>query len=349
MKSTYIASTTVTNALRAAIERMQTNLVGAQKEVATGRRADVGLALGRDTSLVIGLRNDAARLETNINLNNIAATRLDLSQDALSSIDRIGSDFVAALIGARGAADGQKLAREAAAAALDSLSQHLNTDHNGQFLFAGINTASKPLTDYFATPPSGAKLAVDAAFLGAFGVTQSDPAVANISSGAMTAFIDGNFAQLFADPDWGSRWSTASDQQVMSRIEPDRIIDSSVSANAPAFRKLAMAFTMVADLGAGNLSQGTFEAVTDKAIALASQAQYDLGGVRTTLGVAQSLVKQATEGMDRRQNTIALEVREREAVDQYSAAAKVNELITQLEASYKLTARIGSLSLVNYL
>jgi flagellar hook-associated protein 3 FlgL len=349
MKSTYIASTTVTNALRSEILRMQTRLADLQKEATTGRHADVGLRLGRDTSQAVNLRGDAARLSTNIDLNTIAATRLELTQDTLTAIDAIANDFVATLVGARGASNGQTIARDAARAAMESLIDRLNTAHNGQHLFAGIDTAVQPLTAYFSTPASTAKAAVDAAFLAAFGIAQNDPDAINIASGAMTAFIDGNFAQLFADPDWGTLWSAASDQRVASRIEPDRLIDTSVGGNAPAFRKLMQAFAMVSELGTGNLSQGTFEAVIDKALATAGSAQLDLGGLRSTLGVAQNLVKQATERMEKRESLIEIEIGKREGVDRYEAATELNNVITQLEASYELTARIGQLSLLNYL
>jgi flagellar hook-associated protein 3 FlgL len=349
MKTTYIASTTVTNALRAQILRMQNDLVGAQQEATTGRRVDVGLALGRATSIVLDLRGEAARLDTSKTLNDVVATRLDVTQEALTSIDAMSNQFISTILGARNAAQGQELARETAMAAMSALIERLNTDHNGQFLFAGIATDTKPVAAYFTTPPSAAKSALDAAFQTAFGMAQNDPAALNITPAAMTGFVDGAFAQLFADPDWGAAWSAASDTEVMSRVAPNRAIETSVSANAPAFRKLMQAFAMVAELGVGNLGQGTFEAVIDKAIAMAGAAQRDLGGLRSTLGVAQDLVARSSESLERRRDGTMQEIGAREGVDQYSAATRVNELITQLEASYKLTARIGALSLINYL
>jgi flagellar hook-associated protein 3 FlgL len=349
MKTTYIASTTVTNALRAQILRMQSGLVGAQQEATRGRRADVGLALGRATSIVLDLRNETQALETNKTLNDVVATRLDVTQDTLTSIDDMANQFIASILGARNAARGQELARDTATAAINALVERLNTDHNGQFLFAGIATDTKPVAPYFSTPASASKLALDSAFQIAFGIAQNDPAAVNITPAAMTGFIDGAFAQLFADPDWGTTWSSASDTEVVSRIATDRSIETSVSTNAPAFRKLMQAFAMVAELGTGNLGQGTFEAVIDKAIAMAGEAQHALGGLRSTLGVAQDLVARSSESLERRQDSAMKEIGAREGIDQYSAATRVNELITQLEASYKLTARIGALSLINYL
>ncbi|NJM28730.1 MAG: hypothetical protein HC855_00075 [Rhizobiales bacterium] len=42
-------------------------------------------------------------------------------------------------------------------------------------------------------------------------------------------------------------------------------------------------------------------------------------------------------------------VQESEGVDQYEAAMRMNQLMTQLEASYAITAKISKLTLADYL
>ena len=61
-----------------------------------------------------------------------------------------------------------------ACANLQSLIGALNVTIDGQYLFAGTNTAVAPITDY--APGSASKSAVDAAFLATFGFAQSSPA-----------------------------------------------------------------------------------------------------------------------------------------------------------------------------
>jgi len=46
MTSTFIASSAVSGAVRSSLMKLQAKLAEAQKEVATGRLADVGLSLG---------------------------------------------------------------------------------------------------------------------------------------------------------------------------------------------------------------------------------------------------------------------------------------------------------------
>jgi flagellar hook-associated protein 3 FlgL len=73
-------------------------------------------------------------------------------------------------------------------------------------------------------------------------------AAVNITPAAMNNFLDNAFATEFDDPAWGTNWSSASDQVMRSRISTTQTVDSSASANDKAFRKLAMAYTMLSGL-----------------------------------------------------------------------------------------------------
>lgn len=349
MKTTNVSSLSVTDAMRQSILRAQLELIRAQKEVATGRLADIGLSLGGGTSQSVALRQQFDRLSAIADTNGLIASRLDSTQGALKSLGELAQSFLSAMVGARNAATGQAVARSEAQNALTTFISALNTASGGEFLFAGINTDIKPIADYFDSPPSAGKSAVDAAFLGQFGMNQSDPAVSAVSGADMANFLDTSFSALFDHTQWTSSWSSASDRAINSRIELKRTVDTSVSANAEPFRKLAMAFTMVADLGTGNLNQGAFEAVIDKAVSLAGQAMQGLGIAQADMGVAQRSVAQAKERITLQLTMISGSINKREAVDPYEAATRVNSIMTQLETSYALTGRIGQLSLLDYL
>ena len=56
MTSTFIASSAVSGALRSSLMKLQAKLAEAQKEVATGRLADVGLSLGFKAGQTVSLR-----------------------------------------------------------------------------------------------------------------------------------------------------------------------------------------------------------------------------------------------------------------------------------------------------
>lgn len=335
--------------MRHSILRAQLELIKAQKEVSTGRLADVGLSLGGSTSQSVTLRVQFERLSTIADTNGLIATRLDATQGALKTIGDLAQSFLSALVGARNAPNGQSIAKSEAQNSLKTLISALNTANGGEFLFAGINTDIKPVADYFASPPTVGKASLDAAFLAEFGITQSDSGASAISGTDMANFLDNSFSALFDHAQWTSNWSSASDRAINSRIELKRTIDTSVSANIEPFRKLAMAFAMVADLGTGNLNQGAFETIVDKAVQLAGDAMQGIGTAQADIGIAQGAVAKAKERIGLQMDMISSSISKREAVDPYEAATRVTSIMTQLETSYALTGRIGRLSLLNYL
>jgi flagellar hook-associated protein 3 FlgL len=258
-------------------------------------------------------------------------------------------NFVGTLLASRDAEGGATVAQGAAESGLKGLISGLNNTVGGEFLFAGINTGVKPVTDYYATPPGPNQTAVAAAFTAAFGTTQSDPANAGITGAAMQNFLDTTFSALFDDPAWSSDWSSASSQNMNSRISPSEVVQTSANASEQAFRKLAKAYTMVSDLGVQNLNREAFSVVADQASRLAGEAIQDLVGIQSRLGTAAAHVDTANQRMSAQTNILNNQIDNLEKVDPFEASTRVTNLLTQLETSYSLTARVQRLTILNYL
>ena len=152
MKTSYISTSAISAATRSSVIKTQEKLAAAQKEVTTGRLADVGASLGYKTGQTISLRQDYARLKTIIDTNAVVSTRLSASQAALKSLSDDAQLFVGQLIGARNAESGPTVVQAQAKAALVSFTNTINTALDGAHLFAGINADVKPITDYYANP-----------------------------------------------------------------------------------------------------------------------------------------------------------------------------------------------------
>lgn len=348
MKTTLISTASMTAATRLSLAKTQLKLAEAQKEVTTGRHADVGANLGYKTGQTLSLRQDHARLKTIIDTNSVVSTRLSSTQAALKSLSDDAQLFVGQLIGARNADSGPTVVQNQAKAALTSFTNAINTAVDGAYLFSGINADVKPVADYFASPTSPNRQAVADAFFAAFGTTADDPANINIPAADMQAFLDGPFSDLFADPAW-SDWSAASDQNVKSRISTSELIETSTNANHLGVRKLAMAYAMVADLGMANLNEATYQAVVDGATRIAGEAVQDLATEQSRLGTAQERVKSADDRMSIQVDILANHIGLLEGVDPYEASTRVSALMTQVETAYAMTARIQNLSLLKYL
>jgi flagellar hook-associated protein 3 FlgL len=349
MKTTFISTSAISAATRASIMKVQQQLADAQKEMTTGRYADVGKTLGYKTGQTISLRQQHTRLQTIIETNSVVSSRLDVTQKTLQNLVDNAQDFVKQLLASRSGGSTASALQSDGQAGLNSFIDAMNTTFANGYLFAGVDSDVKPIADYYDTPTSASQQGVANAFLAAFGVTQSDPAAQNITASSMQTFLDNGFAALFNDPSWTTDWSSASSQNVRNRISTSELIETSVNANDDAFRKLAKAYTMVADLGVQNLSQDAFQKVVDQAMSDTGSAIQELGDLQSRLGIAQQRVSDASDRMSLQVDILNNQVNSLEGVDPNEAATKVSSLMTQIESSYALTARIMKLSILDFL
>jgi flagellar hook-associated protein 3 FlgL len=349
MKTTFVSTIALTESTRLTLLKAQAKLAGAQKEMTTGRYGDVGLSIGFRSSETVSLRQDHARLSTIKDSNALVATRLSSTQAVLQSISDDAEAFLGAVNASRESETGPSVIQVEAKTRLEALINGINTEIGGAYIFAGIDVGSEPMAQYFANPPSAGRQAVATAFFDTFGITQSDPAVANISATDMKAFLDGPFADLTADPGWSTNWATASDQNISSRISTNEMIESSTNANIQPLRDLVRAYTMMSDLGVDKLDDEAFRVVIDEAAKLINGAGAKLTQVRANLGTAQERVTTATERISIQVDIFSKHITNLEGVDPYEASARVTALMTQIEVSYALTARMQNMSLLNHL
>jgi flagellar hook-associated protein 3 FlgL len=346
--SGFPASTSLSEQSRQSIARLQMQLLEAQKELSTGHYADVGMTLGASTGTTVSLRQDLSRTDAILDSNGYVDTRLKASQAGLQAMSDEAQSFLASLVNAKTSTGSRDALIQQAASGMKAFIENANSAVDGQYLFSGINSDVRPLVDYFAAG-SSASQSVDTAFLNKFGVTQTDPSVASIPSSTMQSFLDNEYSNLFNDPMWGTVWSAASDKNVKSRISRTELVDTSVSANDQAFRKLASAFCMINGLGFANMSESTKQVTLDKAISFAGDAISRVANLQTSLGVAQERVSTANETLKLQKNILSNSIDNLEGVDPAEVSTRITNLMTQMETAYALTSRINDLSLLKYL
>jgi flagellar hook-associated protein 3 FlgL len=327
---------------------MQSELATLQKEVTTGRAADVGLALGARTGQTVALRQEMATLQTLMDSNAVAGSRLSTTQAILGEISADAQTFLGILIDAKSDPASAAVTQAHAGEQLAALIGKLNSAQNGEYLFAGFNTNVRPVTDY-ADPGSPAKQAVADAFLTRFGFAQTDPAASGISAVDMQDFLDTDFDALFNDPAWSADWSSASDQPITSRISTSETVATGATANDSAMRKLAMVYTMVSDLGLAGLSQGAYGAVIETATGLIGSAIQGVTSKQAQLGYSEQSIADANSRMSIQKDVLERHIGELEGVDPYEASTRISSLLTQIETAYALTARIQRLSLLDFI
>ena len=221
MTTTFISTSALSEATRSSLMKLQAKLAEAQKEVTTGRLADVGLSLGFKAGQTVSLRQEHARLQSITDTNGLVASRLDASQAALKALAETAQSFLGQLLAARNSATGRSVIQAQAKAALVGLRRH--AQHHVQRGLAVRRHQRRREADHRLQRRARRRpiaQAVASAFATAFGVTQSDPAVANISAADMQTFLDGPFAGLFDPAAWSGTWSAASDQNVRAASPP---------------------------------------------------------------------------------------------------------------------------------
>jgi flagellin-like hook-associated protein FlgL len=447
MRTTFVSTTSLWNSSKSSLDKLQTNLVKANKELVSGREADVGLKLGYKTGTTLSLRQDRAELEALIDSNASVLLRMKSTTTALEQVRTNADKFMDALIATPLSTSSITTLKYQAEANLNSFISSLNSSAGGQYLFGGINAQEKPLKAYggsadrpsVAIPTSGltagdtikfkvgggaeqtfnvttqtsvdklvvsinaavtagtltgvqaakdpvtgmlllvstdvtgstgvtgtftdmdgagipvngrvsqsAKAGVASAFMSTFGFSQDSASVSSITPGQMKALLDGPFSDLFKGPNWQD-WSNASSQNIQSRISTREKVEASANANDEAVQKLAMAYTMIFDLGIDKLSDESKEVLVNKAVETFSASVTGMTGMQARIGTAQEKVEQANERMSLQKDILDEKVTHLEAVDPAEAKIRIDQLMTQIQTSYSLTAQLKSLSLINFI
>ncbi|GJD56622.1 flagellar hook-associated family protein [Methylobacterium dankookense] len=347
MTTSFISSLTFWNAPRSGLSRMQSDLATANAEIASGRRADLGLALGTGVGRSLGLRQSADEIASLKDSNGVAALRLSTSQTALAQIQKAADAMSAALVGLP-SGERAGTADNTGTSNLDALLAGLNASAGGQYVFGGTNTRESPIPEGRA---AAIKAAVAAAFQATFGTAPGSAGAAAITAPQMEAFLSdsGPVAALFSDAAWQTDVSQASSRTLTARISLSESVASSASANAAPFRGLAMAYAIASATGLSALSSGAQEAATNRVLGLLGTASGGLVTQQADLGRTQAKVTAANARLDSQAKLLGGEINRLESVDPAEAKSRVDALTTQIQMSYALTAQLRQLSLVSFI
>jgi flagellar hook-associated protein 3 FlgL len=349
ISTSFTSTTSLSDETRRSIARLQASLIDAQKELSSGRHADVGVTLGASTGITVSMRQDLNQIKAIEDTNNIVLTRMQASQASLQTISTKTQDFLSALVGAQSSSTSPETILQEAQAGMQTLQGQLNSSLDGQFLFAGINSDVKPMGDFFSDPPSASAQAVVDAFHAKFGIDPTDPTASSISAADMKDFLDNEFADLFSATNWSANWSAASDKPVTNRISRTEMATTSVTANDDTFRTLTQAYAMVTGLGFANLNPAAQQAIVHYATELVVNATSVLIMSHSFLGVTQQRVTDSNNQIDTQVDFLTKSIDNLESVDPVVVTTQISTLTTQLEAAYSLTNRLNNLSLMDYL
>lgn len=368
MKTSFISSLSIQTTMRNSIANVQRDMVKANQEAVTQKHADLGVALGANTSRALDLSRDITRIESLHSTAALATQRLDTAELSLKSMNELGLTIQSAMLTLGNATDAASLAtaRKAMSDSLDAFTNYANTSVQGEYIFSGINSDVKPVADYFA-PGSPAKAGFTIE-LNTFMSSQVPPigSMEVMTKDQMNSFLDQlgdkfNGTVLTNPPHpataagkdfWGAYFSSASDENMKSRISQTEVVDSSTNANSQGMRNFVFASLISMEMLQPNMNQEAREAVSSRTVTVINKAMNGVDSLnqqRTTIGIASERVSKAEERLQAQKDILSKGLGSMENVDPAEAATRLNSMKTLLETAYSVTAKIQQLSLANYL
>jgi flagellar hook-associated protein 3 FlgL len=336
-------------ALRTQAMSMQKSLADATAELSTGRRADVGVALGYTLS-----RSEAARVEIET-IDSLTAmdaatqTRVTIASNSLKELRDGATKLRDALVASTQQTQTRQGVLDMARSFLTQFQGAMNRTVADVAVFGGQTLDSPVVTPYDSTGATGAGAAVAAAFQSAFGMSQSDPGAVSIPAAQMESFLNGAFAQQFAPTQWGANWSRATDTPFQSQIAPGESVQTTLSANDPALRGLAEVAVMVSDIGSSTLNDAAFSSLARVAVSRLTEAMDGVMGLESGMGASQNRITLSMDAMKATRQALNNHIADAEWVDPTEASTTISDLQARLEASFAVTARIKELSLLRFL
>jgi flagellar hook-associated protein 3 FlgL len=337
--------------LNSSVRTLQHALMEAQRELSSGRKADLVAALRDRAAEAVDLRNALNDVMEFKGTAGLAASRMDTMQTALAGIRDMASDMRNTALTARDSVSRQYL-EDAARTAIDRINSFLNAQIAGRTLFAGVETGTPPMQVAGAVNAGtglSPQQAVDQviANVGPIADAASALAVANGPDGVDSIFDDSN-----TDPDLrytSTFYNGATTGTITTRLDREYEVSYTVRADHPAIRSLLQGLYMLASVPYGSVPEDAFQAWQEEAVTRINAGFQGVIDVSAELGYKQSVVNDA---ITRHEATIAQlnnQVATLEAADPFETAMRLSQLQTQLEATFSLTARMSQLSLTKFL
>ncbi len=335
MSFTQISDLASIIGMRARQTQIKSALDTASQELVSGEKSNLVQAAGGDLNRLFHIENRLGALTSDIDTLRLAAGKTNLMQISLERVADGLTDFGPSLLSTVNSGDirSMEIVGTSARDKLEAAVSALNARYGNQSLFAGT------AVDQPALAPASDILSDISAIVS--GAANASAAIAAIDS-------------YFFDPAGGFETSIyrGSTQDIgAAHISDGSQIDYGIRADSIPVRQSLRALAMAAVAA----DPATFSGTPDQVALLKEAAESAINAgnsvlrARETLGFAEENIQNAKAHTLAQQTAFNLERNGLRSVDPYEAASKLQELQTQLQTMYAMTARLSGLSLTNYL
>ena len=294
------------------ILKSQDRINEAQVKLATQQKSQDYLGIAEDAKRLVTVESSVRRIEQFEQDNKFVKMRMQSMMHSMDGLSDIISDVKALL---REILDDGNLPPgmdkdEIAELKMDEISMFLNTKINGRFLFAGTKTDTKPIQE------------------------------GNLAS-APTFNADG--VTTTAEPAF---YYKGDDGQVKARIDEGVELEYGINANDSGFEKLIRSLRIIKSTSLTDANaNGKFLHTLD----LINQASDEITAVELKTGIRFKQLDNVNNNLENTKAVLQGVVTDIERADTFETVAELNQVQTQLEASYTTAVRVSNLSLANFL
>lgn len=312
---------------------LKTEMADAQVQVSSGKKSQDFTGLASDAFQSISLRKDINRLNNYQDTIVELEARTETMDKVMVRITEIARDVMTDMLQyPRSKPPSMDILNETARQALDVVQELMNTATGGRFLFAGDEVATQPIQQGVIEP-------------------LVDPFSADLAAGAITGadFIAGIDALTLADMGYDADVAAAGANTAV--IGDGRRVDYTVNATNEGFQDIVRGLAALAsmeynpDPAISDEFYIAFDNVVSKLDVGARKLDIDIGG----LGLTRQTLEDERVAHDNTKLTLDRFLGEVEDVDLAEAIVNLQNIQTQLEATYQSIAQLRDLSLTNFL
>lgn len=339
------------------VERTSQALQKAGQEVASGRKADLYGDLGSRAASVMKLRIREADTQTYMQSNNLIANKLQVTVNAMDKLrDTIQSVLETTFFDTAQSGAAASLLQTQARAALDELTGTMNSNFNGEHIFAGLASQTTPLTRWSDTN-AATGLSPEDVITGIVGSGPTNSAsVSAISAELDTIFASAdtgnparNFEETFFNGTKALGGGGVANDRITAWVAAGQELEYGVQANDQAIRDTYKGLAMLTAVDSSSMDAETYDAWMAEVSDTLAAGQEGLLQISARTGFNQEVVEKAQVQLTDLSLVQRNMITDYENVDPYEAITRMTNLERQLEATYQVTSRLSGLSILGFL
>ena len=338
---------------RRTISRAQRDVTLLGKELSTGLKADTARSLGMRTAQSLNLRNMMQQNEEFLLGNKLLDNKLDVLAGQIGDIREAAQSMLNLTIGnTEYKTTTAKALQLESKSKLEEVIRRLNTNYNGDFLFAGIDSQTKPVANIGEVDP----------------ITGLSPlqAMQNAIGGSITSPIDATNKISEIDDMFNSTHPTdpnmnfegtffkgtpeSDGRRMTARPDDTTVIDWGIQANDQPMRDVLKGLYMLSSIDSYQINdEDAYKAWVKEASNALNSGIEGIIQAETRLGGQQQQVVQIIEINEDKNVVLNNRIHSLEYVDLYEAQTRMAALETQMQATFSTTARLSRLTILDWL